>query len=111
MFWTLAPALGGLPQKVGYKRISALSQVVESSVGQDFPFVHQDEAVGEDLRAVDFVSDNHGRDMALLLLLHDELSDLRRGNRIQTGRGFVEQQDFGIERQRTGQSDALLHPT
>src|SRR5208282_2263854 len=69
---------------------------------------HRD-AVGDSEGAVHLMGDNKSRNLKSLLQKYDKFVQLRRHNRVKTGRGFVQHEDFGIQSESPGNSRTLLH--
>src|SRR5947207_2209146 len=81
-----------VPQKLADERLVALVQLLERSLNQDLSFMNEREAIGHRPGSVQIVRYHDRGRPPLLLEREDHLLDLRRGDRIETGRGFVEQQ-------------------
>ena len=68
------------------------------------------DTVADRMQAVQIVGDHEDRQSQRRAQSQDQLVERRRADRIEAGRGLVEEQDLGIERERAGQSGALTHP-
>jgi hypothetical protein len=84
-------------------------EFVEGALDDGTPLVQQDDAVGNELGAVQVVGDHDGGDFALFLQLQNEFVDLTGGDGIETSGGLVEQQNAGVEGQGAREAHALLH--
>jgi hypothetical protein len=73
--------------------------------------VQNDALVGNEENAGQFVCDNHNRDTQVVAESQDELVKLNCSYRVETGGGFVKEQEIGLEHQRTGNASTLLHAT
>ena len=69
---------------------------------------HRVRADGEDARQL--VRDHHHRRAEAVAQLEDQIVEPPRADRIQAGRGLVEEEDVGIERYRARQAGPLTHP-
>ena len=75
----------------------------------DISFVEQCQPSGDGFGALQIVRDHDGCHGMFLLQLENQLINLAGGNRIESRRGFIQQQDVGVESQRPRQPHSLLH--
>ena len=72
--------------------------------------VQKDAVVGDREDAGQLVGNHDDRCAKIRAQLEDQIVEQARANRIESGRRLVEEQDVRIERHRTRQPRALLHP-
>src|SRR5262245_9181597 len=87
----------------------ALANLVERSLHEDPSFVDHRDPVGDVEGAADVMGHHDRGHVPLLLEAADQLADRVRRERVEAGRRLVVDHDLGLERDRAGQADALLH--
>ena len=88
----------------------SLRRILEDDIGLIMldQLAQQEETsgIGHARRLLHIVRDDD--DGALIFQTHQQIFDLRRGNRIERGTGFIEQKHFRVHRQRAGDAKPLL---
>ena len=90
-------------------RVLAVADFLDRPHGHDIAAVDQNDAVGDQEGAGQFVGHHHHAHGVGFLEVQDQIVDTRRGDRVQARGRFVEEQDLGIHGHGTGESGALLH--
>ena len=75
---------------------------------EDFPFVHEDDAVGDGAGEAHFVRHHQHGDFAVFGQLHHHVQHFFNHLRIKRRGGLIEQQHVAVHAQRAGDGDALL---
>ena len=95
-----------------------LCDVVVGRVGEDVlrgadlddaSVAHHRDAVTEEHRLIEVVGDEDDGLLQFPLQLDELFLHLATDQRVESGEGFVHEEDVGLGRKRAGQADALLH--
>ena len=79
------------------------------SLRQQMAIVKKRHAIGNAASALNIVCHNDQRRVAIRLNVDQQLIDLRRGNRIESGAGLIDKEKGWLHSQGAGKSRALLH--
>ena len=77
---------------------------------EDFPFVHEDDAVGDGAREAHFVGDDQHSDLAVFGEFDHHVQHFFNHLRVERRGGFVKEQHVAVHAERAGDGDALLLP-
>src|SRR5690349_5410715 len=80
---------GHAVEELTHSRLRACTHFGSRTDGQEVAFVDKDHAIGNQIRARQFVSDHDDGHSKSLLQFEDQLVDAGGTNRIQTGAGFI----------------------
>ncbi len=96
-------------EELPHDRLRAGQQHLPRTEHGQVPVVDQADVVRHGPGRVDVVRDDQERRVGLLVEVDDELVQVRRTHRIQSGVGLVEEDDLRLEHQRAGQPGPLAH--
>ena len=90
-------------------RLLARQQHLAGPEHRQVPVVEQADVVRHRAGGVDVVGDDQAGGVGLGVEVDDQLVQVGGAHRVEAGVGLVEQDDLGVEHQRTGQAGALAH--
>ena len=89
--------------------LRALLDLLGRAHGQDVAAIDQNDAVGDQEGAGQFVRHDDDAHGVCLLEVQDEIVDAGGHDRVEPRRRLIEEQDLRVHRQRAGDGGALLH--
>lgn len=97
-------------EKSFHNRIIGFTQTFSRAVGEDAPFMEQRQAMSDFERAGEIVCDDNAGHAKRALQHHNQIIDRVTADRIQSGCGFIIQQNLRIEHDGARQCDAFALP-
>ena len=91
----------------GVRVTRAFDHVGGAAEFDDFSEIHDGDAVGNMFYDREVVGDEHEAEVHLAHELREEVEDLRLDGHVESGDGFVGDDDLGLEGKRAGDGDAL----
>ena len=76
--------------------VLALLQLRKGSFGPDLSFMQKNQPVGKDSCAGHIMRDYDGAHLTFFLQIYNQAADFLRGNRVQSGGGLIEEENFRI---------------
>ncbi len=99
------------PLRLAHNGLVAGQQLLALPEHGEVLAVEQPDVVGHRTGGRDVVRDDQTGGAGLRVEVDDQLVEVRRTHRIETGVGLVEQQDLRVEHQRAGKAGPLAHTT
>src|SRR5690606_2831075 len=100
---------GPTGDEVGDPRVGRRPKLVDGPDADDATTVHHRDPVADFEDALHVVSDDHARDVELLLETHDQMVDAGRVDRVEARRGLVVEHHLGPHRNRPSEAHAFAH--